>query len=224
MNPNNKKPAFLSGSTLKLIAIITMLIDHIGAIFFPQYMILRYIGRLAFPIFCFLLVEGFFHTKNIKKYLLRLGLFAILSELPFDLAFYHTVWHPAHQNVFFTLFLGLLAIHFFHQYEQGKAAAMWGFIGVMVLGVFLNSDYGVGGIVLIFLFYQFRQSFLSLTLTTTALLFLCFGTVELPGALSLIPIFCYNGKRGIQMKYLFYLFYPLHLLILWGISLYIGGM
>ena len=125
----------LSTFTLKLIAIITMVIDHTGAIFFPDQMWLRAIGRIAFPIFVFLLVEGLFNTSNIKKYLTRLGIFALISEIPFDMAFYKARFGVdfltdlkgatqdmqildlfirrliKHQNIFFTLFLGLLAIY-----------------------------------------------------------------------------------------------------------------
>ena len=92
---------------LKWIAVITMIIDHTGAVLFPDDMVFRYIGRIAFPIFCFLLVEGFFHTRDVRKYMLRLGLFALISEIPYDLAFRDTVLEFEHQNVFFALLLGV---------------------------------------------------------------------------------------------------------------------
>ena len=125
----------LSGTALKYIACITMLIDHIGAscieagILLPALAagaascggipvstllaadrVLRYIGRLAFPIFCFLAVEGFLHTHDVKKYVRRLLLFGLLSEVPFDLAFFRTPFAPQHQNVYWTLALGVLAM------------------------------------------------------------------------------------------------------------------
>ena len=135
-------PKGLSGSTLKLIAIIAMVIDHIGAALLGRflmsygyldavmsgsqeeiatwisghstlyltYWVIRMIGRVAFPIFCFLLVEGFQRTRHMKKYVLRLGLFAILSEIPFDLATHSQVLEFTYQNVFFTLFFGLVAM------------------------------------------------------------------------------------------------------------------
>ena len=124
----------LSGTTLKLMACITMLIDHIGAscleagLLVPLIAsgtfstdpaavsllqmdrVLRYIGRLAFPIFCFLLVEGFLHTHDVKRYVERLFLFGLLSEVPFDMAFFRTPFHWGNQNVYWTLALGVLAM------------------------------------------------------------------------------------------------------------------
>ena len=107
--PQQEKAVGLSGSTLKLIAIVTMFIDHLGVVAFETqisnymvpYYIMRLIGRLAFPIFCFLLVEGFFHTRDVKKYALRLLVFAFISEIPFDLAFNRQLFYWRHQNVFF---------------------------------------------------------------------------------------------------------------------------
>ena len=133
----------LSGTTLKLIACITMLIDHIGAscleagLLVPLIAsgafstdpaaasllqmdrVLRYIGRLAFPIFCFLLVEGFVHTHDFRKYALRMLGFALLSEFPFDWAFFSGVWW-GHQNVYFTLLLGLLAMKALDTFRTGE--------------------------------------------------------------------------------------------------------
>ncbi len=129
----------IAGSTLKLIAMFSMLMDHIGAILLDRimiqhgamevidqqtfevfleanagvyytYQILRFVGRIAFPIFCFLLVQGFLHTRNLKKYLSRLFLFALISEIPFDLALPGRLFAWEYQNVYFTLFLGVLAL------------------------------------------------------------------------------------------------------------------
>ena len=90
--------------TLKMIALIAMLCDHLGHTLFPQLSILRIIGRISFPIFAYVLVEGFFYTRDVKKYLTRLGLMALLSEIPFDLMASQKVLEFGHQNVFFTLF------------------------------------------------------------------------------------------------------------------------
>ncbi|NLG02851.1 MAG: hypothetical protein GX567_03310, partial [Clostridia bacterium] len=120
----------IPGSTLKIIAIITMLIDHIAAVVLADYLsidgirtiykIMRSIGRLGFPIFCFLLVEGFMHTRDIKRYARNLGLFALISEVPFDLAFKHKLIYLDYQNVFFTLFLSLLAIWIISLIEENE--------------------------------------------------------------------------------------------------------
>ena len=101
----------LNSYQLKCIAIITMLIDHIGAVLFPENLVLRYIGRISFPIFCFLLAEGFYHTKNVKKYMMRLAVFAVLSEIPYDLAFRNTYIEFTRQNVFFTLLIGVVMMY-----------------------------------------------------------------------------------------------------------------
>lgn len=125
----------LSGSTLKLIAIITMLIDHIGAaviarlliagqgseMLYKIYYAMRAVGRVAFPIFCFLLVEGFFYTGSRKKYALRLFGFALLSEIPFDLAFSGKILEFGYQNVFFTLLIGLLTIMLFDAVVKSRS-------------------------------------------------------------------------------------------------------
>ena len=121
MNPsvNISRYQRLDGTVLKLIACLSMFIDHLGAVCFSGMMGFRIIGRLAFPIYCFLLVEGAVHTHDMKKYILRMGIFALISEVPFDLAFYHRLVYTGHQNVFFTLGLGLLAIWFLeHPIEQ----------------------------------------------------------------------------------------------------------
>lgn len=136
----------LSGTALKTIACITMLVDHIGASCieagiltpgldigtlsrdtlsaYPLYrldMVLRFTGRLAFPIFCFLLVEGFVYTHNVKGYLGRLVLFGLLSEVPFDLAFFRTPFALDHQNVYWTLALGVLAMAGLKHFESRTA-------------------------------------------------------------------------------------------------------
>lgn len=235
---------------LKIIAIITMLIDHTGAVLFPepQYFWLRIIGRLSFPIFVFLLVEGFNHTRNVKKYLARLGIFALLSDIPFNLAFYNSfnsgsdirIDLPAafksadafktflikmisHQNIFFTLFLGLLAIYLMSLIEVKfrKQIFMSNLLDAIITLVFsfvailLRTDYDMFGILLIVAFYLFRGSkaILALSLITLSLALPDYS-IELIGLFSLIPIAFYNGQKGRNIKYLFYAFYPVHLLIL----------
>lgn len=100
----------MSSLSLKMIAALSMLLDHAGRILFPEAVWMTYAGRLAFPLFAFLLAEGAVHTKNSRRYALRIGLFAVLSEIPFDIAFYGTFFWPGAQNIFLTLLIGLLCI------------------------------------------------------------------------------------------------------------------
>lgn len=204
----------LSGFALKWIAMISMLIDHTGAVLFPQYIQLRMIGRLAFPIYCFLLVEGAVHTGNIRKYELRLLLFALVSELPFDLAFYTRI-DFRHQNVFFTLFLGLLVVEQY-QKRREKLSSFLIFLTAMAAAEVLNTDYGAVGIIFVLLFYLLYQYKVGKQAVFAAANFLMYGTgVQAYAGLAALPMLLYNGTRGPSMKYFFYVFYPLHLLILW---------
>ncbi len=214
---DNNSFGFMNNFTLKMIAIITMLIDHIGYIFFPQVIVLRYIGRISFPIFCFLIVEGFFHTRSHMNYLIRLSIFALLSEIPFDLAFHNTPFYWGAQNVFVTLALGLLAIFCLEEMNNRRRYII-PLILVGVAAVFSNCDYGIGGVLLICIFYLTRHSPAIRIFLTTLILYMFYNPMELYGTIALIPIFCYNGKRGPRNKMIFYWFYPIHLLILFGLS------
>ena len=98
--------------TLKMIAMLSILADHIGVVFFPEQILFRVIGRLAFPIFAYTLVEGFFYTHDIKKYMCRIGILALLSEIPFDLTVSGKILEFGHQNIFFTLSIGLVMMYF----------------------------------------------------------------------------------------------------------------
>ena len=244
-----------SGSTIKLIAVITMLIDHIGAgiveNFAVQYpegrlfgldydglykldMILRGIGRIAFPIFCFLLVEGFFKTRSVWKYLGRLLIFGVISEVPFDLCFFRSALYTPYQNVYFTLALGVLMmiclerIKLFDSYRLGPGGsrtlriilASLTLIAFAIVAQIFMTDYYMLGIITIFLLYTFKKTRLG---TCAAHALSCILVLsELPALAGVIPIALYNGKRGFKMKYFFYLFYPAHLMVLWGISRMLG--
>ena len=144
----------MTGFQLKLLAMIAMTLDHIGCIFFPRLPLLRMIGRLAMPILCFFIGEGLRHTRNPQKYLLRLVGFALISELPFDLAFYGRVnW--ASQNVYFTLALGLMALRLL----QSSSPRRWaGLLAVGGAALLLRADYGLYGIAMILLLDRFRDS------------------------------------------------------------------
>ena len=223
MNPsvNISRYQRLDGTVLKLIACLSMFIDHLGAVCFSGMMGFRIIGRLAFPIYCFLLVEGAVHTRNMKKYILRMGIFALISEVPFDLAFYHRLVYTGHQNVFFTLGLGLLAIWFLeHPIEQldipDVLYKLLVIIAVGLIAEFFNTDYGFTGIAVICVFYYLRGQ-PQLKYPIAAILLAAMGGVEVYAVLALIPILLYNGQRGRQtkaMQYGFYIFYPAHLLLI----------
>lgn len=210
----------MSGSQLKILAVVTMLIDHIGAILFPSVLVFRIIGRLSFPLFCFLISEGLLYTANLKGYLERLFFFALISEVPYDLAFYGTVYYPQSQNVFFTLFLGLAAISFLHSYLGSRPASALVLALVCVLfAEALHTDYGWFGVMLIIIFYCFKnyrtKGVLTFAVFNTGYGLLT-GTVKLYAALAGFPIFLYNGKKGrLNWKYFFYAFYPAHLLLLY---------
>lgn len=243
----------MSSFSLKMIAIITMLIDHIGVVFIPYntqlYLISRSIGRLAFPIFIFLMVEGFHHTRDIKKYLARMGVFALVSELPFDLAFYNAFYPGAnliaqvqnrefstiltrmmrHQNVYFTLFLGLLLITLINQVERkyAKDIMLSSIINIFLTAAFcfiaalLRTDYDYKGILLVAAFYLFRGS---KTLVAISLLIISggiLGGINILETLSMIFISSYNGEKGKSIKYFFYTFYPAHLLLLFVLHWYL---
>lgn len=210
----------LSQEGLKLIACVTMLIDHIGSLFFPQNLWLRIIGRLAFPIYCFLLAEGAHYTKNPVKYGLRLFAGLLLAELPFDLALYGSLsW--AHQSVMFTLLLAFLMSQIMKKLPLvGKALAVIPFYFAAEL---LHTDYGGMGIILCAVFIISRELPESLIFQTVGVLLvnLSYFTqsfIQPFATLAMIPIALYSGKKTSGSKLLqwaFYLFYPVHLLILW---------
>ena len=206
---------------LKIIALSTMIIDHYGAVFQPGEIIFRLIGRLAFPIYCFLLVEGFIHTRDVKKYALRLLAFALISELPFDYAFFNGIYW-GHQNIFFTLLIGLLAMYFLEKFKDDRYAIKLAIgLGTAFAATALSTDYGYIGIVYILAFYYTSQlPIFKRLLLVAAAMFLTnlIGSSGLQqySLLGLIPIMLYNGKPGIKNKAVqifFYAAYPLHLLL-----------
>lgn len=201
----------MTGFQLKLLAMLAMTADHIGAVFFPEIPLLRWIGRLAMPVLCFFIGEGLRHTRSPRRYLLRLTGFALLSELPFDLAFYGGIeW--GHQNVYFTLALGLLALWAIQSRGmEGWLLALTAALAAELLG----CDYGMYGVLLILLLDRFHRA-RSEQLAAAALLNLAFFGLQTQ-TLSLIALpllWLYNGKRGRDDRWLFYLYYPAHLCVL----------
>ena len=253
----------ISSAVLKNIAVVTMLIDHIGAVIVTRlliqnglyeamgsqetyaawlgqyggmygiYMAMRIIGRFAFPIYCFLLVEGFQKTHDVKKYLGRMFLFALLSEVPFDLALSGKAWNMQYQNVFFTLFIGLLVIAGLRLVEQRLAGTeVWrklvrvGLDAVIIiagsaLALVLKTDYSFKGILAITVLYLFRRR-KKAQVWAGIIVFLLMDGLEMIAAFSFILIWFYNGTRGKQNKYFFYFFYPAHLLLLWLVCVAMG--
>ena len=211
----------MSSFVLKVLACISMFIDHLGFMI-PNSQIslyMRLFGRLAFPIFAFQLTEGYIHTKNIKKYFTRLFILAIISQIPFSLYF-----NTSSLNIFFTLFLGLLGIHIYSTYKH-KSISIIIVIFIAIIASILKVDYSYYGVLLIFIFYIFKNNKLALASTFILLTFIfnilrtsyissyiiqiCIAT-----SMAILPILFYNGKQGKKVKYLFYAFYPVHIILL----------
>ncbi len=232
----------ITGSTLKLIAITTMLIDHVGAVILERmiadngmllyrlYLLMRFIGRIAFPIFCFLLVEGFVHTSNRKKYALRLLGFAILSEIPFDLAIRGTLINFDNQNVFFTLLIGLLVMCGLeaarNKFAQAEQRTLYGaYVAAVIAGCalayVLKTDYSWYGVLAIVIMYYYKDEKSKSMLYGTIILIIQ-SVLEAFALINIIFIRKYNGERGLSLKYVFYLFYPAHLLVLYMIAYFMG--
>ena len=207
------KMEFINGFQLKMIALITMTIDHIGSICFPTNIFLRQIGRMALPIYIFLLVEGITHTKNINKYLLRLIVLALISEIPFDYAFFKSCYYLGYQNIFFTLSLGLIAVCAIQKYQNK-------FLQFVLIGLIsyfaeiIKSDYGYWGVLFVVVAYYLRKNKIVKQIPYIVFNVFLYGGVQSYGALSVIPIFAYNGKRGYPLKYFFYIYYPIHLIMI----------
>ncbi len=302
-------PNGLTGTAIKFIAMISMIIDHIGfaiVIHLPGmgdslsattgiYIMMRLIGRLAFPIYCFMLTEGIIHTKSPAKYAIRMLAFVPISEFPFDLAFYHTWFEWSHQNVYMTLTLGVLMLWGFVSIKKGLldkipdvivrisaflipgAFFTWyigsnfkkilnltlkpvivyplsGLITVFLLyglyrhisGKFnrdmirifcldtilmsvtafaaqmMKTDYAAAGIIAIALMYMYRSDPVRSMISGCVILSVFSSSLELFAFLNIPLIANYNGKRGKGNKYLFYIVYPAHLIILYLIALAMG--
>lgn len=223
-----EKYRILSGSALKMIAIITMLIDHTGAVLlsmyppaqkvlftllgreYSVYLIFRDIGRVAFPIFCFLLLEGFRHTRSRLRYGRNLLLFALISEIPWNLMFTNTL-HYERQNVFFTLFLGYLAFCAIEYFKNKRLIQLLCILGLLVVSIFLKADYGWRGYIFLLIMYYMRND-----KPGQAILGSCWLYYEWRACFAFLSINLYNGERGFirgkAAKYFFYWFYPVHIM------------
>ena len=221
---------------LKIIAMVSMAFDHVGDMFFPDFMWMRMVGRLAMPIFAFCITEGYIHTRNRNKYLLRMGIFALVSEVPFDLAFEGNI-NLSHQNIMLSFFISIVALMLFDLIRGPKNElkvrySVWrtilgvlAVIAMAVIAMLVKADYTVFAVIGVFLFYVFKDvnhyvrpipgiAFLALTRTVG---YYC------STGLSIIPLLLYNGKKGKGLKWLFYVFYPGHLLLLYLLKLLLTG-
>lgn len=285
----------ITSFTLKIIAVISMFIDHLGAtvvlgcLYSARYVTvamresdrlldqvlvwvnqnwslsvsiyehMRLIGRIAFPIYCFLIAKGFFYTRDVKKYALRLGIFALISEIPFDLAFNEGWLDLSSNNVYFTLLIGLLVIWGISWVrekcelnvfalsaekqevtEEQKESApiglevlrtVGGLLAILALigaGAFLakyilHTDYGASGVLTIVAMYLlYKNPWFGYIVGVLVLTYMTHNSTELIALLGAIPVWYYSGRKGKNIRYFFYVFYPAHLLVLWFITYLLG--
>ena len=223
-------PERFSLSQLKRAAALFMLIDHAAVVLLernqylnlPSVQILdiamRLVGRMAFPLYCFFLAEGFLHTKSRRKYARRLFFLAILSELPFDLAVSGKIWYPGAQNTVFTLLLGLGALVCLECFEaqKNRLPALAGVCCFMAAAEVLKTDYGAGGILLILSLYLFRHRPPERMFFGCLILFADYKNfMGIAAWIAFFFINHYNGEKGKDDGRMFYVFYPAHLMILY---------
>lgn len=218
----SQKAAGLNGTQLKLIAAVSMLIDHIGSIFFPAQSWMHFLGRIAMPVFAFCISEGYIHTHSRKKYLLRLGLFAVISELPFDLAFTGGI-DLTQQNIMLTFALAVIALMLWDAIIRDRKPSYLRVIcglaavaGVCTAAVLLGADYTFFGIGTVWIFYVTRNRALwERTVCGVGFTTLMRTAHSASGStFGMVPLLFYNYRRGRGLKWLFYAFYPGHLLVL----------
>lgn len=239
---NNKGFRGVSSFGLHILAMVLMLCDHAWATLFPMYDWLTCIGRIAFPIFAFMIVEGYFHTHDVKRYMKRLLVFALISEIPFDLMYASSGFYPFHQNVIWTFLIALILIRMIEKARaKGKTwltvltAAAACLLG-LILGTLTMVDYYGAGVLTVLVFYLFHGrawwcyvgQFLGLYYINVEMLGGFYYPVTILGhqfelmqqglaLLALIPIWLYRGRQGYHKKwfqYFCYGFYPGHMLVL----------
>lgn len=236
----SKESSGISSGMLKIIAIITMLIDHVGAAvvwrylnftgnwsLYPLYYAMRQIGRIAFPIYCFTLIEGLERTRHRGKYLGRMFAFALISEIPFDLAFKSQVIEFAYQNVFFTLTIALTAmigLEWVREKNQSPIRqSVLNFLiiaSAMILAYVMKTDYDCPGVCCILLMYFLRKNRKAELLVGYMAFLILLG--EWAAFPAFIALAFYRGRKGFSAKYFFYGFYPVHLLILYVVCMIMG--
>ena len=223
----------MSSFLLKIIACFTMLLCHIPFVY-PQYSVpLMYIGKISFPLYAFLISEGYVHTRNFSKYLTRLIVFGVISQIPAYLLFVGKSFNGLYLNIFFTLALGLLGIRIYDKIKS-KYISIPLIILLAVIAELLKFDYGAFGVLMIVCFYVFKRNKLNMVLSQMFLMFILymkkmsyytFSLFNLQyilfqllfSVISLAIILTYNGKKGKssgKIKLMFYFFYPVDLIIL----------
>ena len=238
----DKEVTGLSVSAIKGMAVASMTLDHLAVVvlapyFFAAgagpggqgagwefaYTLLRCLGRVAFPLFCFLLTEGFLHTRSSVRYALRLFVFSLLSEPIFDLATAGSWIDLRHQNVFFTLILGLCSMAGVRYFSRRVFFQALSAVSCCLAAWLLRADYGAWGVLLITVLYLLHQDrrwqlfggLAACLASGEAVIFRIFQM------LGIALISRYNGRRGKGGKYFFYLYYPAHLWILYGIHIFL---
>lgn len=234
----------MTTSKLKLVALITMVIDHIGLIFFPGIEALRIIGRLSFPIFAFTLAHGFINTRNKNVYAFRLFLFAVIAEIPYDLAVHDEMYYWDSQSVMLELFLCFMVLYFIEFTINKNILFIFGALACILCTEIFASSYGLYGVTIVIVFYLFRNfrgadvivfllvTYLFYGLTTYEIdilgktySILSMNEVQLYACLAVIPLVLYNSERGLSKnKWFFYFFYPVHFIILYAINGFLGNV
>ena len=239
---NKEKRFDITSASLHIMAMIFMLCDHLWGTIVPGNDWLTCIGRISFPIFAFMIVEGYFHTSNLKKYAGRLFVFALISEIPFNLALGSRIFYPIHQNVLWSFLISLGLIHWNEKAKKsgklwkrlvvGTASVILGYLG----GILTMVDFYHAGVLTVLAFYFFRGrkwynylgQFVTLWYINMEMLGGYSYMIEIMGKtyflvrqsfamLALVPIWLYSGRRGYHSKafqYFCYWFYPVHLLVL----------
>lgn len=240
---NLRLPKIFTATSLKIIAMLIMVIDHVAAILlhdlvFANYsigyrdnfmidmvLVMRTIGRLSFPIFAFLIVESYTYTRSRPRFILRLGIFAIITEPMFNYAQNSTWLYPQYQSNMVTWTLAIIAIYLYdlilQRFENTSInkilsylTAILPVISIAVFNHFIGSDYGYEGILVCFGIYILRNNRVVAMMLASMILIASNGSIQFMSLLAIIPILMYNDTRGKGLKYFFYLFYPLHLLII----------
>lgn len=235
----------MTGNQLKILALVTMTIDHIGVVLFPQYSILRIIGRLSFPIFAYMIAEGCFYTRSKQRYLGGIAALALVCQVVFFVAM-----GSLEQSILTTFTLGIITVYALQLLEERRdALAGLALVGAIALdaavciglplllsGTDFAVDYGFWGAMLPAICYlprifckdmdDERRRFVTLAFCAVGLVLVSLGmgdglsTLQWWSLLAIAPLATYNGQRGKwRMKYLFYIYYPLHLVVIQGISM-----